>query len=326
MFYIVSRGSTATHWLAKNLSKHKDLVCFYSSRSFPPVTPGEGYPTNRKTWVKDNLEASKYLDSLLMCEKATHNSKLFGSIHGYHTLEIKDLVEKRGGVFKYMVRNPLELVHSAFIIYCHRYFASINKKISNEDVHDYVCEKLKNEKLKEINFTINTPKQHFLRNYLSEENFLSLKKTKNFLLNKYHLIKPQKKTYWGYEKDRGNENENVLHLFSRISRDFLSLQNSYFTNWGIEKAIKMESIFDDKNYYKNLLLELTMGRNVSNEYIDEIFSSINERVNVHREKPIQNNKIIESLPDCMKEIFLFYFKKFEIIKLCETFNYEVNMK
>ena len=25
MFYIVSRGSTATHWLAKNLSKHKDL-------------------------------------------------------------------------------------------------------------------------------------------------------------------------------------------------------------------------------------------------------------------------------------------------------------
>ena len=66
MFYIVSRGSTATHWLAKNLSKHPDLVCFFSSRSFPPVQPGQGYPNNKNAWVKDNMEASKFLDSLII--------------------------------------------------------------------------------------------------------------------------------------------------------------------------------------------------------------------------------------------------------------------
>ena len=95
MFYIVSRGSTATHWVAKNLSKHQDIVCFFASRSFPPLEPGKAYPSNKETWVQEPLDASKYLDSLIMCENATHGSKVFGSIHGYHNLEMKNLVEQK---------------------------------------------------------------------------------------------------------------------------------------------------------------------------------------------------------------------------------------
>lgn len=326
MFYIVSRGSTATHWLAKNLSRHRDLVCYYSSRSFPPVEPGKGYPENKNTWVKDNLDASKYLDSLLMCEKATHNSKIFGSIHGYHTLDMKKLVEERGGIFKYMVRNPLELVHSAFIIYCHRYLTSINKNISNKDVHDYVCQKLKNEKLKKDHFKIKTVKKTFFKNFLSEEKYIFLRDTKKFLFNKFSEIKPRKKSYWGYEKDFGNEKDNILNLFANISRSFLNLQNEYFSKWGSNPAIRMESIFKEKDYYKNLVSDLLSGKKVSDEYVSEIFLSINDRINVHRDKPITNDEITEKLPDCFKEIFLFYFKKFQIQKICENFDYEVKFK
>lgn len=323
MFYIVSRGSTATHWLAKNLSKHKDLVCFYSSRSFPPVEPGKGYPANKNTWIKDDLEAEKFLYSLKKCEEATHNSKTFGSIHGYHTLDMKKLVEENNGIFKYMVRNPLELVHSAFIIYCYRYLNSINVKIANKDVHEYVCENLKSLKLKDRHFKLRKPsKPHFLRKYISEKNFLILKKSKNYLKEKYDSINPPKKLYWGYEKDHGDINENILSLFSGISRDFLNLQSLYFLNWGAEKAIIMEKLFTDKNYYKNLILDLAPGTDVSNEYLDEIYSSINNRVNVHREKPINSRQILEDIPDCMKEIYQYYYKTYQIQRLSDAFGFD----
>ena len=146
MFYIVSRGSTATHWLAKNLSKHKDLVCFFSSRSFPPVEPGKGNPTNKNTWIKDDLEA--------------------------------------------------------------------------------------------------------------------------------------------------------------------------------ENAIIMEKLFTDKNYYKNLILDLAPGTDVSNDYLDEIYSSINNRVNAHREKPINSKQILEDIPDCMTKIYQYYYKTYQIRRLSDAFGYD----
>ena len=86
-----------------------------------------------------------------------------------------------------MVRNPLEMVHSAFIIYTYRYLGQTNLKISNKDIHKYVCENLKDLKTKKNHFElINDSNPHYLRNYLSEKNFYFLKKTKNYL--KYIFI------------------------------------------------------------------------------------------------------------------------------------------
>tara|TARA_B100000963_G_scaffold89112_1_gene76668 strand:- start:2246 stop:3229 length:984 start_codon:yes stop_codon:yes gene_type:complete len=326
MFYIVSRGSTATHWLAKNLSKHPSLVCFFSSRSYPPVQPGHGYPFNKNSWVKDNMEASKFLDSLVMSEKATHNSKIFGSIHGYHNLEMKNLVEKKGGIFKYMVRNPIEQVHSAFITYCDRYFISINKNIPNKDIHEFICKNLNKEKTKERHFKNKTSRPHILRNYLSEKNFLLLKRSREYIVNKYRLIFPRKKIYWGYEKDYGNLNENILNLFAGVCRDFMRLQSLYLENWGFEKAIKMEKMFADRNYFKDIVLSFGDNLEVSEDFLDNVFSAKNERVNIHREQPINQEKIFNDLPDCMKEIFFYYFENFNIQELCEKFEYNIKLK
>ena len=40
MFYISSRGHSATGWLAKQISKHNKVVCWHGTRSIPPSDPG----------------------------------------------------------------------------------------------------------------------------------------------------------------------------------------------------------------------------------------------------------------------------------------------
>ena len=145
VFYISCRGSGATHWLTKSLSKHSKIVCFHSSRSFPPMEPGKTHLTT-DSWLKDEMDVDKYIESLELCEKATHNEKVFGSIHGYHGIIAKDSCLKRNGVFRYIIRDPLEQIHSAFIAYCDRKWRDqLNKKIKNEDIHKHVFELLKDQ-------------------------------------------------------------------------------------------------------------------------------------------------------------------------------------
>ena len=120
MFYISSIGSSATNWLSKSLSKHKDIVCFWPSRSFPPIWPGHTFP-NKDTWVKD-ITAEKYIESLVLCEKAVHGEKIFGSVHGFHGIKAKKACEDFNGNFLYIIRNPLERVHSCFIHGCEKNF------------------------------------------------------------------------------------------------------------------------------------------------------------------------------------------------------------
>ena len=105
MFYISSIGSSATNWLSKSLSKHKDIVCFWPSRSFPPIWPGYTYP-NIDTWVKD-ITPEQYIESLVLCEKAVHGEKIFGSVHGYHGIKAKKACEDFNGHFLYIIRKSL---------------------------------------------------------------------------------------------------------------------------------------------------------------------------------------------------------------------------
>ena len=40
MFYISSRGHSATSWLANQISKHHKVVCWHGTRSIPPYSLG----------------------------------------------------------------------------------------------------------------------------------------------------------------------------------------------------------------------------------------------------------------------------------------------
>ena len=132
MFYIASRGSTANHWLAKVLSKHPRIVCFRSTRAFPPFEPGS----------ESSLEMSVelFMDGLLECSRATFNEKIFGSIHGYHGVTAKQACENRGGIFSYLIRHPVSRVHSAYVYHLiNDIYRPGGIDISTDDVHDRVC-------------------------------------------------------------------------------------------------------------------------------------------------------------------------------------------
>ena len=57
-------------------------------------------------------------------------------------------------------------------------------------------------------------------------------------------------------------------------------------------------------------------------YFRPIYSSINNRVNAHREKPINSKQILEDIPDCMTKIYQYYYKTYQIQRLSDAFGYD----
>ena len=43
-------------------------------------------------------------------------------------------------------------------------------------------------------------------------------------------------------------------------------------------------------------------------------------------KPMKNQEILESLPNCMREIFQYYFETFRIHRLCDAFEFNFKIK
>jgi hypothetical protein len=135
MFYLSSRGSAASGWIANALNKHPKIVCFQVSRAFPPIKPGLTYPIH--DWVKE-ISVEKYIESLKISEESCRNEKIFGSIHGYMGISAKNICEKYNGFFGYIVRNPLERIHSCWIYNLYKdYYAVCKSEIKNKDVYQH---------------------------------------------------------------------------------------------------------------------------------------------------------------------------------------------
>lgn len=325
MFYISSIGSSATNWLSKSLSKHRDIVCFWPSRSFPPIWPGYTYP-NRDTWVKD-ITPEQYIESLVLCEKAVHGEKIFGSVHGYHGIKAKKACEDFNGHFLYIIRNPLVRIHSCFIHGCEKNFYLGNNKIDNEKIHDRSCKILSDINLnlilekKEIKIKNNkrlTHKRKKLNNLVKKiigiDNFNTLKKIKNNLkLKKNIFIKHNSEI---------NEKNFLSNYFIDVCEEFLSHDQILFSNCSPSQALKMEEMTSSKHYYKNTVSKL-IDPNIKfdDNYCNKVFDS--ERHWIHRKNPITASEIWNSWPNNMKEIFLFYFNKYNIKNICEHFDYKI---
>lgn len=329
MFYISCRGSGATQWIAQQLSKHKKIVCFNSSRSFPPMFPGEAINSDN-SWVKEELPVNQYIESLELCSKATRGEKIFGSIHGYHGITAKAPCEKRNGIFRYIIRNPLEQIHSAFIAYCDRsYFMKHKKKIKNENIHEYVCSLLKDEK---------TAKK-FLENKYEKNNFKKqlikgIKKTKvgegsieyiKQIMQKPILIKLRKKKN---EKKYSNvssteqEKEMLSQLFVDLLRSFFMTNNELFNNCPSDYGFKMEELTQDKNYFGKLTKIIAPEAEIDAKYLNLVFSGNKDEFNIHRKNKIFSNEIWTTFPNCFKEYYNHFFSEYEMNKICDSFNYD----
>lgn len=102
IFYVSSLGASATAWLARALNLHPRIVCWHGTRSIPPV------PSSRET----TMAPEAFARGLRICAESTGGTKVFGAVHGYRGLLVKDAIEGEGGRFSAVIRHPVRRMHS----------------------------------------------------------------------------------------------------------------------------------------------------------------------------------------------------------------------
>lgn len=326
MFYISSRGSSATIWLAKALSQHSDIVCFGPSRSFPPVIPGTLSFGNRKI---SEVSPDYFISSLVECERACENQKFFGSIHGYHGISAKQACEDHNGYFSYITRHPVDRIHSAFIYYACPFLNESGISIRNRDVSKFISELFSREDVASIASHLYSKSSS--RSKLSHTKFIAKSILPSTMINVASLAIRRLKTI-------GAKNHNIFtpcagltesELGSRLFTIFCALVDSFFNydrelqlNCDNSQGIKMEEMVASKTYFKEKVLDYSVpGLSVSKDYLDSIFEQ--GRHNVHRDKPVATHTAWDSLPGCMRDAFIDKFNFYGIEDVCAQFDYKV---
>tara|TARA_Y100000389_G_scaffold110243_1_gene107355 strand:+ start:876 stop:1859 length:984 start_codon:yes stop_codon:yes gene_type:complete len=324
MFYLSSRGSGASGWISNALSMHPKIVCFQSSRSFPPIRPGYTIPLHK--WVEE-MSPEKYIDSLEICEESLRGQKVFGSIHGYHGILVKEYCEKKNGFFGYIIRDPLERIHSCWIYNLNKeYFSKHKPELKNEDTFEYIINLLD----KDDDF------QKYL-DYYNQETKSKIKQTsvyKNFhakfkkfspnLFEKLKMLKLKKK-YLKPRKDYNDEKKATILEFARLCEDFMSKDRILFNNCEFSAGFKMEELINSKEYYKNhFLSKIIDKRYITNDYIQNVFETSKSKIGIHRKKPIRSFEIWKDLPLCLKKIYINYFSIYNVKEISDNFDYKYN--
>ncbi len=321
MFYISSLGSSANTWIGKMLSMHPKIVCFGSSRSFPPVWPGFTYPfkNHKHEWIRE-ISAEKYIQSLLLCNKSVHGEKIFGSIHGYHGLLAKEPCERLNGLFSYIARNPISRVHSVFIHSCVGGYYLNDNFLENEKIHERTCEVLKNHNLVKIAKN----KDNF--NNISKFGNLIRNVGKSVIPNQYHSIIKEKISDYKIKRHSNvkifqKEEDFLISTFISCVREFLKTDNTLFQNCEKSSGIKMEEFVKSPNYFKEILsTRVSSEININDDYLKQVFNS--KKINKHRNQPLDEKKIWNDWPESMKNLYNYYFDKNNLSEFCKYFNYE----
>ena len=326
IFYISALGSSASNWMNKMLSRHPKIVCFGSTRSFPPVWPGFTHPHKDYwyPWVQE-ISAEKFIQSLALCAKSTHNEKIFGSIHGYHGLSAKNPCEIYGGIFSYIARNPISRIHSVFIHGLDKNYYSKFTKIKNSEIHQRSCELLKDQNLVVLGKKLEEKK-------IKKNNFLGLvgQNIKKFLPQAtFNFLKNKKEFYRIKSNSKKNDNsipdekKFIAEDFVVNVREFLRHDSILHEGCDKESGIKMEEFVKSPEYFKNVLINrVDSNIQIKQEYLDSVFSE-EKRFWIHRDKPIGDREIWETWPKSMQELYLYYFEKFKINNFCKTFDYDI---
>ena len=330
MFYISSRGSSATNWLTRAFLKHPKIICFRSSRSFPPVGIGQNDLAKKYTIAESSPDF--FINCLLECERATMNETIFGSMHGYHGTIAKKACEENNGYFAYITRHPLDRIHSALIYYLDNYYNKEKNVINNRDIHKHVCDIFSSAKvqknikiLDEINSSSESKKifdrtKLFLKNILGDTLIDNLKGIKKNLISKPQLVTPK-----SFSKVN-SETEEVFYIYNLLSsllESFFVFEQDLIKNCSPSKGIKMEEMVRSPEYFEEKVFNrLTPSIEIDKNFVLEIFKE--KRQNTHRENPISSKEIWESWPDVLRELFLKKFYKYEIDSCITLWNYDVS--
>ena len=104
-FYISSSGSTATAWLAKTFSLHPEIHLPHGNPIDLPLDPR-------------NEELIKHLNKMARGEVSQKSGSITGGIHwsNTHGTTLRKAVQKLGGKFAGIIREPIPRVYSQFIV------------------------------------------------------------------------------------------------------------------------------------------------------------------------------------------------------------------
>jgi len=341
MFYISSRGSTANHWLAKTLSKHPQIVCFRSTRGFPPFDPSSTSHTE--------LSVDLFFDGLLECSSATFHEKIFGSIHGYHGLIAKTACEKKGGLFSYLIRHPISRIHSAYIYHLIKdIYKPGGIEMSADSAHERVCLIFSKELSPFKNAPILRKKSwpQRLNKYFYKicqvmlDSLFPIQRAK--IISKIRIIQksfvdrvtsPLQKIQFARKNTENvvnspnasdlvlNEKRLIRNLFIKLCDDFMRADNSLYDGCSQHAGIVMEEMVVSSQYFKNHLWErIAPNVQITDNYLTSVFSE--SRFNIHRQNPMTPEQVWLSWPDSMKNIFRNYFEKYNLACICDAFGYD----
>ena len=318
MFYISSRGSTATWWLTRSLSLHPDIVCFGATRSFPPIDPNLSYPA-KNNWVKE-LNVEQFIEGLKICENATSGAKIFGSIHGFHGVEAKEACEKYNGTFLFMTRNPLERIHSNFIttVYNSLIKSKTDHPKTNKETHDFICKKMKNYNFKDINVKnfiekekTSAIKLYFKKNF--SNSYKKLKEYKSYLNN----IKKRKKT-----SNIVNSEDTIAEIFLSTLKDTFFYESELIKYCNVNQVIIMEEMFKSDIYFEKNILNKIFNGKTDKSYFLKLKKQT--KINIHRDLPLKDFEIWNTWPISLKKIFYIYYKSFNMHNISKNFGYNLN--
>lgn len=318
MFYISSQGHSASAWLSRSLSTHPKVICWHGSRSIPP------HKTTNQLYR--NFNPLEFALGLKACEENTFGQKIFGAIHGFHGIKIKNEIEKVGGNFFSIFRHPYAKINSIFSAY---YPSNLTQNVIKTDEIKINTQFL----FKEIEDEINKKCENYLnyrkkiektKKIIGDKNLLKLaQRLNNFLIkNKKIILKSKKKNkkiidlnlFSKHEKTNAAF-ETFIHACIRTFETDLELIN----NCKYEKCFVMEEFVSSREYFKEIFYKITKFE-VDEKQLDIVFSN-NNHINTHSVKRT-NIEIFNNWPQGFKDIVSKYLSNDKLKKFYEDKNYE----
>lgn len=295
MFYISSRGHSATSWLANQISKHDRVVCWHGTRSIPPYSLG----TNE-------LTPKKFVKGLNILEQQS-DKRIYGAAHGFHGISIKNEIEKEGGKFVGIFRDPVSKISSFFHAYLWSRLSYGILPTDHKGPTNELYEKILDEKIIE-KFEFLKKQNHEKKNliykikdYITYRN-QKIKKNK-FLKKK---IKPKE-----FEKIILSEDNSkiISELFFNICYQTFKFDYEIFKNCTLDQIILMEKMVLDKDYYT---------RNVWNYLIPELkdkaeLNDFDNKIRIHNpNKNLTTKQKFDLFPKSLQKIIIWFFSQQDI--------------
>lgn len=307
MFYISSRGHSATTWIAKQISKHNKVVCWHGTRSIPPAVVG----------IND-ISPNDFVKGLKILEKQK-DERIYGAVHGFHGVKIKNEIEKEGGKFAGIFRDPVSKISSFFYAYLWTRLSKgslpenyigptdklFNKNLDNNMIEEFeILKKIlkkKNQNIFQTIFSFVNMKIKTNKKNLYDGKDLNPKKLENIILSQ--------------------DNSKVLsELFFKICEQTFMYDAEIFHNCKSEQLIIMEKMVSDKNYFVN---------NVWNYLIPELkdkaeTDGFEKKANKHNPNIHQDSQQkFEQFPNSFQKLLTWFFLKQDkdLIKFYKKNNY-----